>query len=75
MNFGLDDAIGLGKLLVDLGTRVFAAAVRGDVKRVEQIVPATLRAELAKAKADADLEDELARRRAMLTGLAGDGQP
>lgn len=73
MTFGVDQAIDLGRLLLDLGTRVFAAVARGDVKRVEQLVPHTLRTELAKARADAQLEDELAARRRMSEGLPGAG--
>lgn len=75
MKFTVDHAIDLAKVLVDLGTRVFSAAARGDVERVEQIIPAQLRSELAKARADAQLEDELAARRRMVEGLPGAGQP
>lgn len=73
MTLDLDQAVSLGRLLLDLGARVFGALARGDVERVERIIPGALRTSLARAKADAELEDELARRRELDAQRPGAG--
>lgn len=60
MNAG--DALGFGKLLFDLGARIYEAVAHRDFDRVERILPATLRTTLARAVADAEAEERFARR-------------
>lgn len=73
MKLDVDQAISLGRLLLDLGARVFGALARGDVDRVDRIIPGALRTSLARARADAELEDELAHRRTIDQGSPGAG--
>lgn len=60
MNVG--DALGFGKLLFDLGARIYESVAHRDFARVERILPATLRTTLAKQLADDDAEQRFRRR-------------
>ncbi len=55
----LKRAVDIAGLLVDIGTAVFRAVARGDIERVEEILPDTLRTTLARAKAELDAAEKL----------------
>lgn len=68
MNVG--DALGFGKLLFDLGARIYEAVAHRDFDRVERILPATLRTTLAKQLADDDATQHFEAARERMTADA-----